>query len=267
MKNIHKIIVILLSAYISMVLVKSIMNHTDAGIGPAAFVMLFMFAVLYMVLYWMPHKVYTMVFSKKHNAEKPIQVFFKEHVSGDTVSNSDDFDTLEEAVDFMKSSLHVEMTNIKKYRNISSAKEAIEYWKQYGMDYYIFQDNEAFSSLAYVTKQAYELWENNEYGQMQIIFRDLFRQDLTQEEVAHKQGGMIGDEALPLGKYVWAKDNRGECIEYYVSWIPHARGDSNGKIYKDGTHEHLPTLPQIGEVTQWELDLREELRKKGLYPY
>jgi len=109
--------------------------------------------------------------------------------------------------------------------------------------------------------------EENEYGQMQIVFRELFRQDLTQEEVAHKQGGMIGDEALPLGNYVWGKDNRGECIEYYVSWIPHARGDSHGKIYKDGTHEYLSTLPQIGEVTQRELDLREELRKKGLYAY
>ena len=102
---------------------------------------------------------------------------------------------------------------------------------------------------------------------MQIVFQDLFNQDLTQEEVAHKQGGMIGDEALPLGNYVWGKDDGGEYIEYYVSWLPHYRGDSHGKIYKDGTHEHLPTLPQIGEVTQWELDLREELRKKGLYAY
>jgi len=107
--------------------------------------------------------------------------------------------------------------------------------------------------------------EDNEYGQMQIVFRDLFDQDLTEEEVANKEGGMIGDEALPLGQYVWDKKN--DCIEYYVSWLPHYRGDSHGKIYKDGRHEHLPTLPQIGEVTQWELDLKEELRKKGLYAY
>ncbi|PTB83352.1 hypothetical protein C9926_03385, partial [Sulfurovum lithotrophicum] len=71
---------------------------------------------------------------------------------------------------------------------------------------------------------------------------------------------MIGDEVLPLGNYVWGKDDGGEYIEYYVSWLPHYRGDSHCKIYKDGTHEHLPTLPQIGEVTQCELDLREELR-------
>lgn len=58
MKNIHKMIVILFAAYISMVLVKSIMNHTDAGIGLAAFVMLFMFTLLYMVLYWMPSRAY-----------------------------------------------------------------------------------------------------------------------------------------------------------------------------------------------------------------
>ena len=57
--------------------------------------------------------------------------------------------------------------------------------------------------------------ENNEYGQMQIVFRDLFDQDLTEEEVAHKEGGMIGDEALPLGQYVWDKKN--DCIEYYIS--------------------------------------------------
>ena len=105
--------------------------------------------------------------------------------------------------------------------------------------------------------------QDNEYGQMQIKFRELFNRDLTEEEIAHKKGGMIGDEALPLGRYVW--DKRGEYIEYYVSWLPHYRGDSHGKIYKDGRHESLPTLPQIGEVTQRELDLKEELRMKGLY--
>jgi len=105
----------------------------------------------------------------------------------------------------------------------------------------------------------------SDYEQMQIVFSDLFSQALTDEEIAHQEGGIIGDEAVPLGNYVWGRDNRGEYIEYYVSWIPHYRGDSHGKIYKDGTHEHLPTLPHIGEVTQWEIDLKEALRKKGLY--
>jgi len=103
----------------------------------------------------------------------------------------------------------------------------------------------------------------NEYGKMQITFRKRFNQDLTEEEISHKKGGLIGDEGLPLGNYVW---NEKYCyIEYYVHWIPHYLGDSHGKIYKDGTHENLPTLPQMGEVTQRELDLREELKKKGLY--
>ena len=66
-----------------------------------------------------------------------------------------------------------------------------------------------------------------------------------------------------LGNYVWGENNA--YIEYYVHWLPHYRGDIHGKIYKDGTHENLPTLPQMGEVTQWELDLQEELRKKRLY--
>lgn len=103
----------------------------------------------------------------------------------------------------------------------------------------------------------------SEYGQMQITFRQRFNQDLTEEEIFHKKGGLIGDECLPLGKYVW--DEKYWYIEYYVHWIPHYLGDSHGRIYKDGTHEDLPTLSQIGEVTQWELDLREELEKKGLY--
>lgn len=102
-----------------------------------------------------------------------------------------------------------------------------------------------------------------EYGAMMITFRDFFNQDLTEEEITHKNGGMIGDESLPLGSYIWGKKK--EYIEYYVSWLPHARGDSHGKIYKDGTHEDLPTLPQIGKVTRWELDLKAELKEKGLY--
>lgn len=104
--------------------------------------------------------------------------------------------------------------------------------------------------------------QGKEYGQMQIRFRELFNQDLTEEEVAHKKGGLIGDESLPLGNYIWGEH---DTIEYYVRWLPHSRGDSHGKIYKNGRHQNLPTLPQIGKVTQRELDLREELQKKGLY--
>jgi len=105
--------------------------------------------------------------------------------------------------------------------------------------------------------------QDNEYGQMQIRFRELFDQDLTEEEIAHKKGGIIGDECLPLGNYVWGENNA--YIEYYVHWLPHYRGDSHGKIYKDGNLEDLPTLPQMGEVTQWEVELEEELKQKGLY--
>jgi len=157
--NIYKIFSILLAGYVAILLSSFTIEHLNSdGVILGLFVGFFLFALFYGVFVWMPHKVYAAVFPKKHSGDKPIWVFFKEHVSGDTVSNSDDFDTVEEAVDFMKSSLHIEMTNIKKYRNVSSAKEAIEYWKQYGMDYYIFQNSEAFSSLAYVTKQAEEIW-------------------------------------------------------------------------------------------------------------
>jgi len=104
-----------------------------------------------------------------------------------------------------------------------------------------------------------------EYKAMQITFRELFNQDLTESEIESKKGGIIGDEALPLGRYVW--NEKYGYIEYYVHWLPHYRGDSHGKIYKNGKHESLPTLPQIGEVTQQELDLIEELKQKGLYVY
>jgi hypothetical protein len=100
------------------------------------------------------------------------------------------------------------------------------------------------------------------YNEMREEFERSFKQELTENEIINKKGGMIGDEALPLGKYVWG-DNF-EYIEYYVSWLPHYRGDSHGIIYKDGKHEHLDSLTNIFEVTQKELDLDKELKEKGL---
>jgi len=107
-----------------------------------------------------------------------------------------------------------------------------------------------------------KLLKTEPYGEMQITFRNYFDQDMTAEEIEHKEDGIIGDEAMPLGKYIWNTD--GKFIEYYVQWLPHYRGDSHGIIYKDGRHEPLPTLPQIGKVTQSETKLRTELKKKGL---
>ncbi len=75
-----------------------------------------------------------------------------------------------------------------------------------------------------------------EYGSMMITFRKLFKQDMTPDEIEHKEGGMIGDEALPLGNYIW--DKKYEYIEYYVSWLPHMRGDYHGRIIKMG---HMKT--------------------------
>jgi len=100
-----------------------------------------------------------------------------------------------------------------------------------------------------------------DFEAMQKTFKELFNQELTNEEINYERGGMIGDEAMPLGRYIWINS---DCIEYYVQWLPHYRGDSHGYIYKDGTHEHLPTLPQVGEVTQREADLRNALNEKGL---
>ena len=93
-------------------------------------------------------------------------------------------------------------------------------------------------------------------------FHELFDQELSDIEINNKTGGIIGDEALELGVYIWLHDQN--AIEYYVSWLPHYRGDSHGIIYEDGKHEHLATLPQIGEVTKSELELRAELERKGL---
>lgn len=105
--------------------------------------------------------------------------------------------------------------------------------------------------------------QNSEYALMKKEFEKFLDQELTDDEIANKTGGIIGEEAMPLGRYIW--DENQNFIEYYVSWLPHYRGDDHGKIYKDGTHEHLDTLPQIGEVTQRELDLTKYLEEKGFF--
>lgn len=104
--------------------------------------------------------------------------------------------------------------------------------------------------------------QSNEYEIMRKEFEKFFDQELTDDEIANKAGGIIGEDAMRLGKYIWDENNN--WIEYYVRWLPHYRGDSHGKIYKDGTHEHLDTLPQVGKVDQSELDLRAYLEERGL---
>ncbi len=102
----------------------------------------------------------------------------------------------------------------------------------------------------------------NKYHRLAAKFHELFNQELSDNEINNKTGGIIGDESLELGAYIWLNDQN--AIEYYVSWSPHYRGDSHGIIYKDGKYQHLATLPQIGEVTESELELRSELERKGL---
>lgn len=104
--------------------------------------------------------------------------------------------------------------------------------------------------------------KSKEYERMKLEFKRFFNQDLTEDEIGHQEGGIIGDEAMPLGRYVWDKSH--DFIEYYVSWLPHYRGDSHGIIYKDGTHQELAVLPHIGEVSPAECALRKELEEKGL---
>ena len=93
MKNTYKVAVILLAAYISMLLVQNVMNHTDANIGFAVFVMVFMFVVLYMTLYWMPSKVFGW-FKKSEVHEEPIAVTKlkddKESLKSDNLLDDDD---------------------------------------------------------------------------------------------------------------------------------------------------------------------------------
>lgn len=102
----------------------------------------------------------------------------------------------------------------------------------------------------------------DKYRELAEKFHELFNQKLSDDEIENKTDGVIGDESLELGAYVWLLDKN--AVEYYVSWLPHYRGDSHGIIYADGKHEHLATLPQIGEVTKTELELRAELERKGL---
>ncbi|PSF06223.1 hypothetical protein C7H09_10840 [Marinobacter fuscus] len=102
----------------------------------------------------------------------------------------------------------------------------------------------------------------DKYCELTKKFRELFDQELSDDELNNKTGGIIGDEALQLGVYIWLHNQ--SAIEYYVSWLPHYRGDSHGIIYKNGKHELLATLPQIGKVTKAELELRAELERKGL---
>jgi hypothetical protein len=83
------------------------------------------------------------------------------------------------------------------------------------------------------------------YCKMAAEFEKRFRQTLTEQEISDKKPGMIGDEACPLGRFVW--DKKRDYIEYYVSWLPHYRGDSHGIIDSDGIHERLETLPLLGD--------------------
>lgn len=103
---------------------------------------------------------------------------------------------------------------------------------------------------------------SEEYRGLIAEFRKFFNRILRDDEVDLKEGGLVGDEDVELGLYIWDKNQN--SIEYYVNWLPHYRGSSHGIIYKDGRHEHLATLPQFGEVTQAELVLRKELEEKGL---
>ncbi|MDD5387318.1 MAG: leucine-rich repeat domain-containing protein [Sulfuricurvum sp.] len=103
--------------------------------------------------------------------------------------------------------------------------------------------------------------EQEEYGAMKITFRHRLEQDLMDEELHSQTPFLIGDEGWPMGRAIWGVDERGEHIEYYLNsrW-----GDTHGKIYKDGTHEFLPVLPQMGKVSEWESNYRVELTMKGL---
>jgi hypothetical protein len=107
-----------------------------------------------------------------------------------------------------------------------------------------------------------KMWESEEYGSLKISFRKILDQDLSDEEITHKQPTLVGDEGWPLGMYVWGNDQkRGEYIEYYLRshW-----GDSHGKIFKDGEHERLKALSQIGPIDGTYTKLDEYLREKGL---
>ncbi len=94
--------VILLAAYISMLLVQSIMNHTEASIGLAAFVLLFMFVVLYMTLYWMPSKVYGWLFKKTEADEEKIAMKTLAKVAEDLPKGGNILDDDEVLLDYVK---------------------------------------------------------------------------------------------------------------------------------------------------------------------
>jgi len=104
--------------------------------------------------------------------------------------------------------------------------------------------------------------ESDEYGAMKITFRKVIGTDLENEGLRVKKPTMIGEEDWPLGRYIWkSSKNEGEYLEYYLEsrW-----GDSHGKIYKNGGHESLQALWQMGPVNEEYNKLYRELSKKGL---
>jgi hypothetical protein len=110
---------------------------------------------------------------------------------------------------------------------------------------------------------------NKEYEGMRQEFKKWFGRDLTDDEIAHKKGGVIPDEDFPMGSYVW--DDSQDFIEYYIQWMPRFRGDDHGIIYKDGRHEPLMTFNDNnflrGELSQEETAIRKELVRKGLLDF
>ena len=336
MRHTYKIITILLSAYISMLLAKSVMSHEDASIGLAGFVMVFMFVVLYATLYWMPSKIFGRFFRKCEARNRgncvmtddktlqKIQVLkqwdkehnfglFRKYIDGDVVDMKDDREVLNETwfshathynIESVPSEIEVlqklerfwlqdvglkslpdsicKIQSIEEFsvsRNtlqeipscIGSIKE-MKYFdihnnnisslpKSIGMLQELLMLRAESNNLSNIPESIGKLkkldrlflannpidrlpdslqectaletldisgtnivkppkWleempslkkvigfpkltlyfqkhlQNNEYGQMQIRFRELFDQDLTEEEIAHKKGGIIGDECF-----------------------------------------------------------------------
>lgn len=104
--------------------------------------------------------------------------------------------------------------------------------------------------------------ESDEYEAMKITYRKIMGIDLLDEGIKVKEATMIGDEEWPLGTYIWKSDfKKGEYLEYYLKsrW-----GDRHGKIYKNGVHESLQALWEIGPINDEYFKLYNELKKKRL---
>lgn len=97
-----------------------------------------------------------------------------------------------------------------------------------------------------IDNEPFKLWFERQQpakhgGALKITFRQILQQELTDEAIASKAKGMIGED-WPEGWFVWGEDASGENIEYYQRsrW-----GDRHGCINSDVKVGQLVLIEEI----------------------